>query len=463
MTLTRMARTRAGFAIAATAVMLATGITATPGATASTNGWTFTGTLSAPARDSDGRVDISGRLVVPACPDQSRGCWLAVHRVEDGRDAGWQEIQARGTRLIFRTAGVFDVSGWAFLSEGTWEIGVVAGIGTKGRPQGNVIATGLSAGVSVPGETSSRLVTEATTSSIVQGESLTISVAEEVSWTDGVVSFREASGSRVLAWRPVGAALWDRVDSGQADFTVSPQGPGEFRVVLNDQVAEPVFVNVIRPTRAHRISEPVTSSSAAIANSAVTLSAGMETQYDDNAWRPSPNGTRFELQFLADGSSAWVRLLSSAVREPGVVTLRFSMLTSGRYRLVAGDATSLSVYIQEILPVGIPAIEPISLPTTVALGEPIDVSTTVDIEYSDGNVREVPDGTGFEVQFARPPAKTPDGVIDPRSKLRWKTSAKGKIRNGVLSTKIRPRVSGYWRLKVGAAVTPATKITVRRR
>jgi len=463
MTFTRMARTRAGFAVAAAAAMLATGITTTPAATASTNGWIFNGTLNAPARDSDGRVDISGRLVVPACPDQARGCWLAVHRLEDGPNAGWQEIQARGTRLVFRTAGVFDVSGWAFLSEGTWQIGVVAGIATNGRPQGSVIATGLSSEVSVPGESSSRMVTEATSSSIVQGETLTVSVAEEVTWTDGIVTFRQVSGTRVLAWRPVGAALWDRVDSGQDSFTVSPQGPGEFRVVVNGQAAEPVFVNVIRPTRAHRISEPVTSSNSAIANSALTMSAGMETQYDDNVWRPSPIGTRFELQFLADGSTAWARLLSSAVREPGVATIRFSMLTTGRYRLAASDATSLSVYIQEIVPVGIPAIEPVALPATVALGDPIDVSTTVDIEYSDGNVREVPNGTGFEVQFARPPAKSPDGVIEARSELRWKTAAKGKIRNGVLTTKIRPRVSGYWRLKVGAAVTPATMITIRRR
>jgi hypothetical protein len=432
-------------------------------ATASTNGWVFTGSLMAPIRDSDGRVAVKGRLTVPACADQQRGCWLAVHRVESGPNAGWQEIQTSGTRLVFRTAGVYDISGWAYLTAGTWDIGVVAGLDSQGKPQGAVVASGLTPGVSVPGVRVTRVVTQASAPSVVQGETLTISVAEEVTWTDGVITFRTVEGYKELAWRPTGAGLWDRVDEGIEEFVVSPAAPGDYRMVIDGAAAEPIFVNVYRPTSAHRISDPTVSATSAIANSVISISGRMETQYDDKEWRPSPVGTRYELQFLADGSQAWARLLSSTVREAGVVDFRFKMLTTGRYRIAAGEATGLSVRIEEIVPVAVPAIEPLALPTTVAPGEPIDVNVGVDVEYSDGEVRDVPDGTDYIIDFAPSSIRSVASEPAGRSKLRWRQVTKGKIKNGAISAQIRPRTSGYWRIRVGKAATSAVLVKVQRR
>lgn len=432
-------------------------------AAASTNGWVFTGSLSAPIRDSDGRVAISGRLTVPSCADQQRGCWLAVHRVESGPSAGWQEIQTRGTRLVFRTAGVYEVSGWAFLAEGSWEIGVVAGVDSQGTPLGSVIATGLTSAVKVPGVRSSRLVTQASAKSVIQGENLTVSAAEEVTWTDSVVTYRSPDGYKELAWRQTGAALWDRVGEGSEEFSVTPDYPGDYRMVVDGKAAEPIFVNVIRPTAAHRLADPSVSVAAAIANSIVTISATMETQYDDKVWRASPIGTRYELQFLAEGANAWARLLSSTVRETGIVDFRFKMLTSGRYRLAAGQATGLSVYIEEIVPVGVPSIEPLSLPTSVATGEPVDVSVGVDVEYSDGEIRDVPDGTEYFLEFSSLRTRGSGDGSEERKKTRWRVAAKGKIKGGQVVAQIRPKVSGYWRLRVGQAVTQQVLVAVRNR
>lgn len=445
-------------------VVLSTILTGLTGvAAAMTNGWVFTGSLASPTRDSDGRVAISGRLTVPACADQQRGCWLAVHREESGVNAGWQEVSTNGTRLVFRTAGVYNISGWAFLTEGTWELGVVAGIDSQGRAQGGIVASGLTASVTVPGVRSTRVVTQASAPSVVQGEALTITLAEEVSWTDGVVTFRSKEGFKELAWRPTGAALWDRVDEGSDEFLVSPTGPGDYRMVVDGRAAEPVFVNVIRPTNAHRIGDPSVSARAAIANSIVSITSAMETQYDDKLWRPSPPGTRYELQYLADGSQAWARLLSSSIREPGRVEFRFKMLTTGRFRIAAGEATGLSVLIEEIVPVAVPAIEPLALPTAVAPGEPVDVNVGVEVEYSDGEIRDVPDGTDYIIQFSPSPSRSASGEKSIRAKVRWKVMKKGKIRDGQVMTQIRPRTSGYWRIRVGEAATPRVLVTVQRR
>jgi len=445
----------------ASLALLTTGLVGA--ASASTNGWVFTGSLSAPIRDSDGRVAIKGRVTVPACADQQRGCWLAVHRAESGANSGWQEIQTNGTRLVFRTAGVYDISGWAILTEGSWDVGVVAGVDAQGRAQGAVIASGLTPLVKVPGVRATRLVTQASAVSVVQGESLTISASEEVTWTDGVTTFRAVEGYKELAWRPTGAGLWDRAGEGMDEFAVSPSAPGDYRMVVDGRAGEPVFVNVFRPTSAHRLTDPSVSATAAIANSVVTMSAAMETQYDDKVWRASPVGTRYELQFLAEGAQAWARMLTSTVREPGVVEFRFNMLTTGRYRIAAGGATGLSVLIEEIVPVAVPAIEPLALPTSVAPGEPIDVNVGVDVEYSDGEVRDVPDGTDFIVDFAPTQIRSAAGEFGERAKPRWRQFAKGKTKNGQISIQIRPKVSGLWRIRVGKAVTSGVLVRVQRR
>ena len=117
MTFTCKELLQAGAVVVASLAMFATGLTAASSATASTNGWIFTGQVGEPVRDSDGRIQVAGQLVVPSCPDQQRGCWLAVHRVESGPDAGWREVRTAGSRLVFRTAGVFQVSWTAYLSE----------------------------------------------------------------------------------------------------------------------------------------------------------------------------------------------------------------------------------------------------------------------------------------------------------------------------------------------------------
>lgn len=450
----RGARNVATFAVGAAIILSSAGLAPAATAVAATNGWAFTGQLSVPARDGSGVIPISGRLTVPACPDQARGCWLAVHRIESGPDAGWQAVTSAASPLVYRTAGVYDVTGSATLTAGTWEVGVVAGISPSGSRQGSVIADGLSGSVIVPGVVSTRLVTRSSSASVVLGEAVSISAAQEVTWSDAVVTDRPVTQPAELFFRQTGSGTWSRVGQGSSSYSVAPPAPGEYRMLISGTSAAGVYVGVIRPTSAHRIADPVISATSAIANSTLEMSSTMATQYDDGQWRLSPAGTRFELQFLAEGAGAWARLYSNTVSEPGILKVQFPMLTTGRYRFAAGNATSLSVLVTEITPTSVVAIEPLELPAAVDSGDPIDISTGVEVGNGSGEWQDPPDGTEYVVDFAPMPKPTASG--ERAVQFKWRKVKKGKIRNGEIRTRISPTRSGYWRIRVlGSATEPA--------
>ena len=98
------------------------------------------------------------------------------------------------------------------------------------------------------------------------------------------------------------------------------------------------------------------------------------------------------------------------------------------------------------------AIEAPDLPVQVALGTPIDLSTPVEIQYSDGIYRPAPDGTTYRVQFA---------ASGPRAALRWRTVVRGKVADGKITTRIKPRATGYWRITVAGTPSAATLVRVR--
>ena len=119
--------------------------------------------------------------------------------------------------------------------------------------------------------------------------------------------------------------------------------------------------------------------------------------------------------------------------------------------------------IEEIVPVAIPAIEPLALPTTVAPGDPVDVNVGVEVEYSDGEIRDVPDGTDYIIQFSASRSRGASIDSSVRAKVRWTTIKKGKTRDGQVMAQIQPRTSGFWRVRVGKATTQRVLVTVQRR
>ena len=206
---------------------------------------------------------------------------------------------------------------------------------------------------------------------------------------------------------------------------------------------------MVRPTLANRLSGVVVSPSSAVVNVPLVFSGVLETQYDDEVWRPAPVGTVFELQFLAEGGSGWSRLVTERVSSPGVVSVRWPMLGSGRFRVVAGSATSESVAVTEVKPTSVVAVDPLDLPSAVFPGDPVDISVGVDVQFSDGVYRDAPDGTPFAVEFAESFDPNAAGVVVPRSGLTWRTQATGVTQGGKADAQVSARTSGFWRVAFG--------------
>ena len=309
--------------------------------------------------------------------------------------------------------------------------------------------------VYIPVQTSNAYSTRANSSNVLVGESVTLRMVRSVTWSDGVVTEEPVTGSLTLQFRATGSGSWVQVGSGN-NVVVSPTQPGDFRFLRDGQVTDPVFVNVVRPSSAVRFSQVAVSPASAVANSVVEISASAETQYDDLVWRPSPADTAVELQFLAEGGSAWSRVASSKATDVGRVLFRWPMLGSGRFRLVSGSAVSETVAVSEIRPTSVVAPDPLDLPTEVFPGEPLDISLGVDVQYSDGQYRDAPDGTAFAVEFAE---SLSGAMAGPRA-LSWQVAARGVTAQGRAGIQVQPRTSGYWRVAFGEVRTSSVFVEV---
>ena len=323
-----------------------------------------------------------------------------------------------------------------------------------------VIAEDLAETFTVPGVVSRTNVTQASVTELILGESIDVSVVTKVLWTDGVTTDDTPTGSFRLQFRATGTAAWETVGSGAPRLSVKPRTPGDYRFLIGDQAVPSTYVNVIRPTTAFRISDWAANSTSAFAGNTLIFTALVDTQYDDGNWRPALVGTTFEVQFLAEGSGSWQRVVRDTVKVAGRAEVRWPMTNSGRFRLVVGGAISNALSIGLIVPTSVVSIDVLDLPVEVAPGEPVDISVGVEIQYSDGEFRSAPDGTDYEIEFAEAEDPITRGAASPRADLRWTTVARGKTLNGQARSSVRPEVSGYWRVSVGRAVTEPVYVSV---
>ena len=132
----------------------------------------------------------------------------------------------------------------------------------------------------------------------------------------------------------------------------------------------------------------------------------------------------------------------------------------GRYRVASSDALSASVEVTAVVPTSVVAVEPLALPTAIAAGAPINISSTAQVEYSDGVYRPVAPGTSYTVEFRT--STTPRA--GERAKPRWRVVRTVAVAQpGVLATRVKAKASGFWRLRLGSTVTPAVFVRVRGR
>ena len=441
-------------------------------------GSSFSGTITSSDRAlTTTDVRVSGDLVLGPLPVCSTGVTARSYRV-DVRPLEWPAFGVSQPPLYVAHAaigpGSYFLDFTTRASPGHYELAVLIECG--GRHEWSFVA-GLPT-FGVQGIVGHEMVTIAYTDQaslffpgapgVLPTEPVNFFHSAETVWTDGTVSYENPCCAPFtqspIAWRcdraelysrAVGASTWSKVASGNARVTITD--PGDFRYVVDGRITRSLYVRVIRPTSAHRISIPSVSPSSAVVNVPLEFAATMETQFDDQVWRPSLAGTGFELQFLADGGTAWSRLVSGKLTDAGKVQMRWPMLGSGRFRLVAGSAVSETVAVTEVKPTSVVAPDPLNLPVEVFPGEPVDISVGVDVQYSDGVYRDAPDGTPFSVEFAEAFSRTRS---NGPSALVWRPVATGSTAGGRANVQVKPRTSGYWRIAFGQTRTAEVYLEV---
>lgn len=298
---------------------------------------------------------------------------------------------------------------------------------------------------------------------VILGQRTILTYVERITWSDGVVTERvplEMPGLTLQA-RTLGTAPWSTVAATTpivggiaqgAKRIITPSESTEYRFLQYSEPSRAIVVTVAQPTLGRIISAATLSDTEVMIGDTVEIRADLQTQYTDSAWRPSPIGTAFEVQLLPDGGTEWIRLYRDTTDDVGVARLRIPVDGPGRYRITSGGGVGASAQLIITQPTSQVAIEAPDLPTQVAPGTPIDLSAPVEIQYSDGIYRPAPDGTAYRIQFA---------ASGPRSPLRWRTVVRGTITDGRIDARIKPRVTGFWRITVAGSRSSATLVRVR--
>jgi hypothetical protein len=264
-----------------------------------------------------------------------------------------------------------------------------------------------------------------------------------------------------LQSRTLGTAPWTEASASVpvvggieqgAKRVVAPTESTEYRFLQYADPSRTIVVTVAQPTLGRSVSAASLSDTEVMLGATIEISAQLQTQYTDSVWRPSPIGTPFEVQLLPDGGTEWIRLYRDTTDDVGVARLRIPVDGPGRYRITSGGGVGASTQLIITQPTSQVAIEAPDLPVQVAPGTPIDLSAPVEIQYSDGIYRPAPDGTAYRVQFA---------ASGPRAAMRWRTVVRGTITDGQITTRIKPRATGYWRITVAGTPSAATLVRVR--
>lgn len=427
----------------------------------------FVGSITTPAR-GETTVHVNGDLVLTpeSCPRSPINGWkpyrVFAGFLPIGTTSPWTTeypsfnnittypIHAFIDRHIELSAGTYQVYSWALYAEPG---------GTPAR-----LCSRLSDHVvTIVEAVSTQRGIAADDSLVVLGQRTTLTFVERITWTDGVVTERvplEVPGL-TLQGRILGTAPWSEVNASVpvvggieqgAKRIVAPTESTEYRFLQYADPSRSVVVTVAQPTLGRIVSAASLSDTEVMLGATIEISAQLQTQYTDSVWRPSPVGTAFEVQLLPNGGTEWIRLYRDTTDDVGIARLRIPVDGPGRYRITSGGGVGASTQLIITQPTSQVAIEAPDLPVQVSPGTPIDLSAPVEIQYSDGIYRPAPDGTAYRVQFA---------VSGPRSAMRWRTVVRGTISDGQITTRIKPKRTGYWRITVAGNASSATLVRVR--
>lgn len=209
-------------------------------------GYSFAGEIIAPERfDGDALlVRIQGDLTLP--PKEIYGPRI-LYRTPPGDASQGQGIWVsvggyRADLELPGLAGTYFITGetWATPCEPfTLNVGPGGGSGVWQPLSGELIDPFV-----IHCVVSRQTVTHASSSLVVEGETVAIEAIESRVWSDGLRSEDPPKGYCVLQFRAIGTALWSEASRGSCDVTQVPTVPGDYRFLVDGSPVDSTFVDV---------------------------------------------------------------------------------------------------------------------------------------------------------------------------------------------------------------------------
>ena len=141
---------------------------------------------------------------------------------------------------------------------------------------------------------------------LIEGESVTLSLANVEEWSDGLRQDgqRPTSGC-VLQKRSTGAAAWVNVPGGSGcTMTVKPTETADWRCLYKGGPLDSRFIDVAVPAGKWRLGVTQASRTSVWNGQALRLTAAATVQYTDGKWRPIPAEQPFSVCTRVSGRTS---------------------------------------------------------------------------------------------------------------------------------------------------------------
>lgn len=435
--------------------------------------WTFTGSLSAPARSlssetvtASGTITVSqGVLELASCADPSLNPPEAVpflRNVSNGSMTGFTS----GAVVITGTNPV-PFSASATVSPGSYDL--VLQYRCNGGSFSGYLSSTPGAAVSIASEVGSptyltlACVTTvppmACTSQIPQasalpsGYSVTFAGVVRRVWSDGVTTEDPVTGSQRLEYRPLGLVTFSPISTSCAT-TITISDSREYRCVLGSTPMNIVSVQALTPTNDFVLGPTRVQPYATSIGEDVVVSGSISQYYSNRTLWPAKPGTEYRIQFQSEGSSMW-RQIGPTLRlgVAGNVGATISMPGSGKIRVVVGAFASTPADVIELRALDEYEISTNRVPISVNPGDEVAFSGSVRQKWSDGPFRDVGSGTNVEFEFS----EAYDSATAARN---WESLTSVRTVSAIYRLDTIPQSSGFWRIRVGNTVTSERYIQV---
>lgn len=449
------------------------GITYTASAAPAEGGWTFSGTLTAPARSAaqvevtvTGTIEVSQGLLDQAAftqscssPDVAQVTPALIEinsRVIAPLTVGGLALLPIDDTVPTAVSAIATVSPGSYelvlqfrcSNESSWTGGVSAS-----TVQQIVIASIVSSRYRTLACLSTLPPTQCTVNqpqytSVPRGTSVTFGAVIVHTWSDGQTTMQTPIESQALKRTSVTSESYYTTLSSNCNHTLEVTADYKYRCEVGNQAFDPVVISVATPTSSYSLATPTVTPTFAVKGAMVTVRGTVQQTYSDGSQWPAPITTDFSVEFLPTGGSSWTTVVSSRdLTAMGSYIGTFRMTESGSVRTKVGSSTSPPVTVRLLESSDTYRLGSLSLPEVAQPRTPLPMSLTVESLWSDNTYRPAPDGTEATVEFAQAYEAT------PTEDLEWRIQGAERVSNGKVVFSPTPQSSGYWRISVGSTQT----------